>query len=82
MNTGTILTKEFKKKVLSSGIDLIGITSTSPFTIRGDDEKIVDPKKGFEDAQSVIVAGLYYYNKLNILPSELGKPRGRLSYGG
>jgi len=82
MTRGKVFTEEFKKKVLSSGIDIIGITSAKPFRIKGEKERIVDPKEILKDGQSVIVGGFYICNKLNLLPSEPGKPRGMFSsYG-
>jgi epoxyqueuosine reductase len=78
----TALTQELRKRVLSAGIDLIGITSTKPFKIQGEEERRIDPKEILKDAQSVIVLGFCVYKTLDILPSEPGKPRGRFSsYG-
>ena len=70
------LTHELRKRVLSAGIDLIGITSAEPFQIRGEKERMVNPKEILKGARSIIVAGFYVYNAANILPSELGRPRG------
>jgi epoxyqueuosine reductase len=84
MNREVGLTEELKKKVLSAGIDIVGVTSAEPFRIKGEEERTVDPKETLKDAQSVIVCGFCVYNKLelNILPSEPDKPRGRFSpYG-
>ncbi|MBA4379842.1 MAG: hypothetical protein C0393_04020 [Anaerolinea sp.] len=82
MDRETVLTQELKEKVLSAGIDLIGITSAEPFQIQGEKEKCVDPKEILKDARSVIVAGFCILNMLDILPSEPGKPRGRFAYHG
>lgn len=80
MTREKVLTERLKNRVLSAGIDLIGITSAEPFKIKGEKERIVDPKEILKDAQSVVVAGFCIYNKPNILPSEPGKPRGRFGY--
>ncbi|NQS90044.1 epoxyqueuosine reductase, partial [Patescibacteria group bacterium] len=77
-----VLTKELKNKILFEGIDLIGITSAEPFRVEGEKEKIIDPKEILKDAQAIVVAGFSIYNKLDILPSEPGRPRGMFSsYG-
>ncbi|MBU1487037.1 hypothetical protein KKH56_03180 [bacterium] len=71
-----------KKEAIAAGIDLIGITSTEPFVIQGEKERVVDPGEILKDTRSVIVGGFSIYNKLDILPSEPGRPRGRFSsYG-
>ncbi|MEW6606548.1 MAG: 4Fe-4S double cluster binding domain-containing protein [bacterium] len=71
-----------KRETIAAEIDLIGITSAKPFNIQGEKEKVVDPKEILKDAQAVIVGGFCIYDKLNILPSEPGNPRGRFSsYG-
>jgi len=77
-----MLAQELKNKALSAGIDLIGITHAEPFKIHGEKEKIVDPKDILKDAKAVIIGGFCIYNKLNILLSEPGIPRGKFSsYG-
>jgi len=76
MSSKNDLTRELRKRALSAGIDLIGITSIEPFRIRGEKETIVNPEEILPGAQSIIVAGFYIRNAVNILPSVPGKPRG------
>jgi epoxyqueuosine reductase len=81
MDRKTALTEELKKRVLSSGIDLIGVTSAKSFGIEGENKMFIEPQRIFKDAQSIIVAGFSVLNRLDIIPSKPGMPRGRFSYG-
>ncbi|MEW6482055.1 MAG: 4Fe-4S double cluster binding domain-containing protein [bacterium] len=82
MKEEKVLTYNLIEKAITAGVDIIGVTSAKPFRIQGEKERVVDPKEILNDAQSVIVGGFYIYNKLDILPSEPSKPRGRFSsYG-
>lgn len=74
-------TDKLRAYALNKGIELLGITSALPFEVEGKETRIINPEEILQGAQSVIVAGFYFYHELDIVPSKLGMPRGRFTQG-
>jgi hypothetical protein len=70
------LTDELKRAVLASGIDMVGVTSAEPLSIREGVHEHSQSKSLMPEARAVVVAGFCVRYEPRPIQSQPGIPRG------